>query len=239
MFKSVIVGLTLMAGFAVADSALALGGDGKSAASFNVSIAGVRAGKMDISSNVSGSSYSADINMRATGLVAAVATYKFKASAKGTMSGADSYRPSRYKENSDTGSRKNNVIITYSGGVPKPNKTAAAPSLPGSGQKGTVDPLTAAFALFRDRSKSNLCKTNLTIYDGKRRTSIRMRPGKISGTSATCTGTFKRLGGFSKKKMAEGTSFPISVTYSVKSGVYKVKSLTIKSVRGRATFTRR
>ncbi len=238
MLKNFIAGLAFVAGLTAADSALALGGNGKTSASFNVSIAGVRAGRMDISSNVSGKSYGVDVHLRSTGLVAAVATYKFKSSSRGTRTG-DRYSPTRYKENSDTGKRKNNITITYSGGVPKPSVTSPAPALGGSGQKGTVDPGTAAFATYRDRTKAELCNTRLVIYDGKRRTRLTMRPGKITSTSATCNGTFERLGGFTKKKMAEGTRFPMTVTYKASGGVYKVQSVVVKSERGRATFTRR
>ncbi len=239
MFKTVIAGLAVMASFAVADRAFALGGTGDTSASYNVTVAGIRAGRMDLSSSVNGTSYAASMNLRSTGLLAALAKYKFKASSRGTLSGAQGFRPSKYTENSDTGKRTNNVSITYSSGVPKPSKTAPAPALKGSTQKGTVDPMAAIFAVFRDRAKGDLCKTNLKIYDGKRRTGIRLSPGKITSKSATCNGTFKRLGGFTASKMQEGSSFPLTINYTFTNGVYQVKSVTVKSARGRATFSRR
>jgi hypothetical protein len=53
--------------------------------------------------------------------------------------------------------------------------------LPGKKQVGTIDPMTAIFAAFRDRSRDQRCKGDLEIYDGKTRASLKMaRPERAS-----------------------------------------------------------
>ena len=54
-----------------------------------------------------------------------------------------------------------------------------------------------------------------------------------------CDGFYSRIGGFSDKKITEGTEFPLEIEYELIGGIYQVNWLVIKSPRGRASFSRR
>ena len=126
-----------------------------------------------------------------------------------------------------------------SNGQPIPSEISPEPALPGKKQVGTIDPMTAIFAAFRDRSRDQLCKGDLEIYDGKTRASLKLTPGDITKDSASCTGEYKRVAGFSDDKMAKGTTFPLQIDYQRVGDIYQVRNLTIQSTRGRAQFSRR
>lgn len=235
LFQGAIVALTLVS----ATSVSAFGELGPSNASFNVSIAGIRAGRLDLSAKVTDRQYGVAMNLRSTGLLAAVAKYSFVANVTGHTTGTNAFVPAKYSETSDTGSDTKDITMRYLGGVPQPSKTFPVPALSGKAQKGTIDPLTAIFAVFRDRSAQEFCQTKLDIYDGKRRTQLVLTKGKTDGGTATCSGAFNRVDGFSAQKLAQGTSFPLTVTYSKSGDTYVVKKVEVSSARGRATFSRR
>lgn len=236
MFKAVFLGLGVAVTFAIADPLFALGEDGKSSTSYNVSIKGIRAGRMNISSNVVGQSYGAAMSLRSTGIVAALAKFRFEASSSGTLTGAQGLTPQRYNEKTVNASRQEQMTMRYSNGTPSPSVQAPAPALKASTQKGTIDPMSGIFAVFRDQNAATLCTADHIIFDGKRRTRLKLRPG---ATPTTCEGTFTRLGGFSDAKLAQGTTFPLSISYTQVGDNFQVQRLTIQSARGRAVFSRR
>ena len=108
--------------------------------------------------------------------------------------------------------------MRYSTGQPIPSEISPEPALPGKKQVGTIDPMTAIFATFWDRSRDQLCKGDLEIYDGKTRASLKLTPGDITKDSARCTGEYKRVAGFSDDKMAEGNTFPLEIDYQSRWG---------------------
>ncbi|MGB0799932.1 MAG: DUF3108 domain-containing protein, partial [Planktomarina sp.] len=154
MFKAICFGLCLAVIASVADHAQALGGPGDTSASFNVTIKGIRAGRLTINARMNGAQYSAATRLKSTGIVAALTKFQFDASGIGRMVGPANFRPSKYTEQSDTGRRQSNMTMSYRNGIPTPNVTSPAPALSGSGQGGTIDPMSAIFSTFRDQGSN-------------------------------------------------------------------------------------
>ncbi len=211
--------------------------DGSTNAVFNVAIRGITAGTLTVKGSESGGSYTTTGTLRSGGLVGLVKSLKYTASSKGSVSGS-TFRPTRYDENADTGKRASKTTMTYSGGVPKVVAGSIGDLNPAS-QKGTVDPQTAIYAAFRDVDKADVCKLNVQMFDGKRRSQVQLRSPRADGNMIKCDGEYRRLKGFSAEDMAEKTRFPFNLYYAPTSdGRYRVEKVVTQTLYGNATMTR-
>ena len=218
MFKALFFGLSIALLGGIADRALALGALGKTQASYTVKIAGIPVGLLGIAANTSNRQYAVAGDIRSTGILAAFAKVHFKATSRGWFRGAYGFKPRDYRAESLSKDNQSSMSMHYSTGQPIPSEISPEPALPGKKQVGTIDPMTAIFAAFRDRSRDQLCKGDLEIYDGKTRASLKLTPGDITKDSARCTGEYKRVAGFSDDKMAEGNTFPLEIDYQSRWG---------------------
>lgn len=206
---------------------------------FNIYLRGIKAGQLKYAYSESGSNYSASGIIQSTGIIGALAKYKFTASTSGTLS-KGIYAPRAYREESDTGRRQSEKTISYSNGIPKvserklPKPFWADPAQ----QKGTVDPMTAISIVLNDKTESTVCQTNFDMFDGARRVQITVGSPSKSENGLTCKGLYKRVEGFSNRELSEGRNFPFSVTYVNKSGKYQVSEFDVSTLRGRARFVR-
>ncbi|WP_299303461.1 DUF3108 domain-containing protein [uncultured Litoreibacter sp.] len=212
--------------------------DGSTNAVFSVAIRGITAGTLTVKGSEMGGSYSTTGVLQSGGLVGLVKSLKYTASAKGAVKGS-SFRPSRYDENADTGKRKSKTTMTYSGGVPKVVAGSTGDLNPAS-QKGTVDPQTAIYAAFRDVDQADVCKLNVQMFDGKRRSQVKLASPRADGNMIKCDGEYRRLKGFSAEDMAEKTRFPFNLYYAkTADGRYRVEKVVTQTLYGNATMTRR
>tara|TARA_B110000091_G_C13701890_1_gene426665 strand:+ start:380 stop:1099 length:720 start_codon:yes stop_codon:yes gene_type:complete len=239
VLKALFFGLSLVLFGGIADRALSLGALGETQASYTVKIAGIPVGLLGIAANTSNRQYAVAGDIRSTGIVAAFAKLRFKATSRGWFRGENGFKPRDYIEESLSKGKQSSRSMRYENGRPILSEVSPAPALSGKKQVGTVDPMTAIFATFRDRSRDQLCKGDLEIYDGKTRAILKLTPGNITKDAARCIGGYQRLAGFSEDKMAEGTSFPLQIDYQRVGKIYQVRNLTIQSTRGRAQFSRR
>lgn len=208
---------------------------------FDVYYAGIKAGELRYGMKRNGASYAASGIVKSSGLVAAISDFRFRAESQGRVRGK-TFRPSRYEESSDTGRRKSDKVIRYPGGVPtlersdKPKDYWLDPRRNGD----ALDPLTAVWHLLRDRDSDELCKMDVSYFDGARRVRLTTSRPKSDGDKVLCTGHYIRVGGFSKKEVREGTKFPFKVSYEPKGdGRYKLSRMDVKTLRGRAVLIRR
>jgi hypothetical protein len=212
--------------------------DGSTNAVFNVAIRGISAGTLTVKGTEQSGSYSTTGVLQSGGLVGLVARLKYTASAKGRVNGAR-FQPSRYDENADTGKRKSKTTMTYAGGVPTV-VAGGTGSLNPASQKGTVDPQTAIYAAFRDVNADEVCKLNVQMFDGKRRSQVRLGNPRADGEMIKCDGEYRRLKGFSAEDMAEKSRFPFNLFYAKTSdGRYRVEKVITQTLYGNATMTRR
>ena len=212
--------------------------DGSTDAVFDLAIRGLSAGSLTVKGKEQGGSYATSGVLQSGGMVGLLARLNYTASAKGRVKGAQ-FQPSRYDEIADTGKRKSKTTMTYSRGVPRvvAGETGA---LDPASQRGTVDPLTAIYAAFRDVNAGDVCKLNVQMFDGKRRSQVRLANPREEGGMITCDGEYRRLKGFSAKDMAEKSRFPFNLFYAqTADGRYRVEKVVTQTLYGNASLTRR
>lgn len=211
--------------------------DGSTSAVFKVAVRGLTAGTLTVKGTEQGGSYATSGILKSGGLVGILAKVTYTAKSQGSVRGSV-FRPSRYDESADTGKRKSKTAMTYSGGVPRVVAGDTGDLNPAS-QKGTVDPQTAIYAAFRDVDAANVCKLNVQMFDGKRRSQVQLRSPRADGAMIKCDGEYRRLKGFSAKDMAEKTRFPFNLYYAKTSdGRYRVERVVTQTLYGNATMTR-
>jgi hypothetical protein len=80
---------------------------------------------------------------------------------------------------------------------------------------------------------------DVTYGDGARIGRVHSRPAAREGDEVTCSGTYERRGGFSRKQLEDGDSFPFELRYRHADGVWRLTRLRMDSVHGRAQLVRR
>ena len=207
---------------------------------FNVYVSGLKVGEFDYAVNEKGSRYSLRALMRSTGILGALAKYRYEGLSVGRKK-QGRFFPQKYSENSDTGKRKSNKEMIYKNGVPRLTQSEERKGywLDAKTQKNTVDPLSAIFGLLSDQPLHNPCKQNMTVYDGARRYSIKLVSSHIEDDEMSCRGMFTRLGGYSQKEMSKGTEFPFELQFSKRGNIYHIDRFIMSTLLGRASFVRR
>lgn len=229
------LGIAALCGLVLTGAAWA---DGRTDAVFGVTIRGISAGTLSVKGAEQAGRYETTGILKSGGLLGLVASVKYTAKASGAVRGA-AFRPSRYDEDADTGKRKSRTTMTYSGGVPKVVAGSTGDLSPAS-QGGTVDPQTAIYAAFRDVDADQVCKLNVQMFDGKRRSQVRLRSPRPDGDRILCNGEYRRLAGFSDSDMAEKSRFPFNLYYSkTADGRFRVERVVTETLYGTAVMTRR
>lgn len=207
---------------------------------FDVYFAGLKAGDVQYGMTIEGGQYAATGRVKSSGLIAAIADFRFRADVRGRVTG-DSFQPLLYTESSDTGRRKSDKEIAWTGGIPAlvksedPDDHWADPARQGD----ALDPLTAFWQVLRDRPGDALCTDNITYFDGERRLRLLTAKPKRAGGEVTCRGTYIREGGFSDKAMREGREFPFDIAYRPDGELWEVSRIEVRTLRGRAVLIRR
>ena len=135
---------------------------------------------------------------------------EYTAKTKGQIKDSE-FIPKNYVEYRNKKGKKSTASLSYELGIPQirlyspPRKTNSETINPET-QKGTVDPLTAIYATLADISNGKLCELNLKVFDGKRKSSVKLIPIlKERKGLIMCFGEYKRIAGFSKEDMEEKT----------------------------------
>lgn len=127
-------------------------------------------------------------------------------------------RPTRYRENNDTGRRQSRVDLRFRRGVPEVIEGGAeAPAQPWhldpALQTGTVDSMTALFRLMAPTPDDAPCGWSLATFDGARRSSLTLGPPRAAGTGVACDGAHTRLAGYAPEELEDQTVFPFTVWF--------------------------
>lgn len=212
---------------------------------FDLTIRGIEAATLSFTGKVEGTRYAVSGRLQSAGLVGMLRTIRYEGSSRGSVRNGR-FTPSQYVEKADTGRRKSVAEMRYSRGVPQiksydPPREADQGGLDPATQGGTVDPLTAMFAVLRDVPQGGECNLSLTLFDGERRSQVQLGapvPGKDGGL--TCPGEYRRLEGFSDRDMAEKTRFPFTLALSApEGGMRQTTEVRMETLFGRAVMTRR
>ncbi|PPB80645.1 uncharacterized protein DUF3108 [Albidovulum inexpectatum] len=232
----------------VAAIAMALGGPATGqetfSAVFDLTLRGIHAGTLSVSGAIEGQSYAAAGVLKSGGLVALVRKVRYDARVQGTYRDGR-FVPRQYVEDADTGKRKSRAVMDYVNGVPQlkkydPPRKSRSGDIDPATQGGTVDPLTALFAALRDVPRAEACDLSLTLFDGKRRSQVRIGTPVTDGNGLRCNGEYRRLAGFSEKEMAEKTRFPFTMRLQPgPDGRMKVVEVSMDTIYGKGRLERR
>jgi hypothetical protein len=216
----------------------------KDQAVFDVVIRGITAASLSFSGVQDGNRYAVSGVLKSAGLAALLRKISYTATVKGTVTGAG-FTPSSYVEQADTGKKKSSSTMSYTRGVPSavqytPPREDRERDVDPATQRGTVDTLTALYAILRDVDAGQECRVNLPMYDGRYVSSIALsQPVKTNG-GVTCSGLYKRIAGFKPEEMAERATFPFSLTYRAGAdGRMRVTEVVLESIYGKAAMKRR
>lgn len=213
-------------------------------ARFDVIFRGFKAGQLVFRARQDGTSYQVVGKLQSTGFVGRLVEFSYDAQSSGTLRGTR-YTPSQYTEQAVTGRGAQSSVMRYRAGVPQvrevtPARDPAPWDLSPAQQGGTVDILTALYATLRDQPRANACAVDLIMFDGRRRTSLTLsNPVEQAGGGVTCTGEYRRLGGFHPDDMAERTRFAFTMQMEPVGDVLRVMEISTPTLWGDAYIRRR
>ncbi|MFT3687664.1 DUF3108 domain-containing protein [Paenirhodobacter sp.] len=211
---------------------------------FGFSLKGIPAGQLSINGKIQGGSYGANGVMETTGLLGALRKLRYDAQVSGGFSGGR-FTPMRFDETAQRGSDRYQYVTVYKGGVPvsvsrNPPRKPRATDVDPAKQGGTVDPLTALYAVLRDVDRSEACTFSAYMYDGSKRTQVTLSHPKPSGNGVVCAGEYRRIAGFSAREMQEKAVFPFTLTYAPGPDGKRLQVVSIETdtIIGRGRLTR-
>lgn len=213
-------------------------------ATFDVVIRGISAASLGFSAVEDGGRYAVSGLLKSAGVAAMFRKISYNATAKGAVSGTK-YTPFSYVEKSDNGKKQSTSTMTYSRGVPSavqytPAREGRDKDVSPATQGGTVDTLTALYAILRDVDAGQECKVSLKMYDGRYVSSIAISKPTAQGKAVVCNGQYRRIAGFKPEEMAERTNFPFTLTYEpAANGKMRVTEVAMESIYGKAAMKRR
>lgn len=224
-------------GWAVLGWAVTAGLAAAEQAQFDVTLKGLRVAELVLTDSMADGRYRVQVTIRSDGVAGIVRRVRFQAQSDGAV--ANGFTPQSYTETADTGRRQSRVEMVFDGGVPRV-VTYASPRPDGpelldpASQGGTLDPATALFAGLRDRPVGQGCAEDHAVFDGRRRSSY-----VLTGSGMTCTGTYRRIAGYTPAEMAERTQFAIEVTYATEGDVMRVVEASVQTIYGKMRLKRR
>jgi hypothetical protein len=231
------------AAFALAGLALPALAQEDSTARYDVRVLGIKVGDISLRAVTGGGKYALALKVQTSGLVGLLKRVDFTATSEGRAAGA-SLSPRHYVGQGDTGSRVSGVEMTYLKGVPVPLKLsperAAEPyDVSPADQGGSLDPLTAAYALMRDVAPGKECNRSLHLFDGRRASQVTLGAPVREGDQVSCTGEYRRVAGYSPEELAERTATSFTAIFApTASGQMRLIEATADSFFARAHILR-
>jgi hypothetical protein len=166
-------------------------------AEFDFRIAGIRAGVMGLTATQDGGSYRAEATVRPVGVVNVFSDFSFDGRAEGNVAADGTLVPDQFRSHSISPRDERETRIDWESGTPifvsvvPPRSTAPDPAAQG----GTLDPVSASLALFRDTPVAEVCRKSVDVFDGSRRSRISLGNPHVEGGDIICDGRYQRLEG--------------------------------------------
>lgn len=223
-----------------------IGGSGSLAAqsrtvNFDFYVSGIRAGELTLESERSGGSYTASSRIDTAGIVGIFADFFFDGEAQGRIAADGRLVPERFEGDSRSPRADRKTKIDWKDGTPvsvsvePPRKLQPDPAT----QAGTLDPVSAGLALLGDAPVEDVCDKTVDIFDGSRRTRIRLEAAVAGERGLECGGIFSRLEG-EEHSFAVRREFPFTVVFRANgSGVAELERIESRTSFGRAVIERR
>lgn len=217
--------------------------DIKTSAQYNVSIGAIRVGVFWLDGSTSRRAYTVTSGFQATGFVGGVANAAVTLSARGSIRDG-AFQPISYSEDVSVGRRSGAITMEYDRGVPtvagkKFGDNDGVTPVDAATQKGTLDPLSATFALLRTQPLDDACQLDRFQFDGERRTRIVMGTLMQDGEVWVCTGQFQRLEGYSARDLRRSGVVDVTVRYVRVGEDLVATGAEFTSLRGVLRLTRR
>lgn len=208
---------------------------------FDLSIAGFRAGTMALSTAQSGDDYAAATSIKAAGLLGVLTDFGFDGQASGRIADEGRLVPRRFTADSQSPRAARHTEIDWEDGLPvrvsvePPRSTAPDPARQG----GTLDPVSAGFAVLRDTTVDALCDTTVDVFDGSRRSRLRLSEPVATEGGYFCAGAYSRIEG-EAHSMSDQKEYPFRLFFSPNGeGLVQLERLETDTRFGRAVLTRR
>ncbi len=205
---------------------------------------GLKAGTISINGAENTAAYSVKGLLSPSRLLKTFKDVGYTGSAAGTIR-KGAYFTRRYSGHARTGSRNSIVKMHWKGASPivdrySPERERRDYDITPSKQTGTKDLLTAAYITFKTVTRDDLCNITHDMFDGRRRSQISLNAPKISGDIAICTGSYKRIAGFSAHQMQKGVNFPFTMRYERQNdGTYRFQEFTSEATFGKIRAIRK
>lgn len=208
---------------------------------FDFTVLGIKIGTMSMGVSRSGSAYEAVANVDATGLVGFFTSFFFHAKSHGTVRADGTVVPVRFDAQSKSSRAVRQTTIDWKNGTPAsvsivpPRDDNADPA----DQTGTLDPVSAAFRLLGDMPKGAVCNVTVDMFDGSRRSRLKVGPAAASGSAVTCRGSYTRMKGESLGTL-DKSEFPFTLTYAVgEDGIARIQRIEAPTNFGTAVVARK
>lgn len=209
--------------------------------SYDFHIRGLRVGALTIGATEEGGRYTAKGRIDPTGLIALFADYFFDGTATGRITRDGRVVPARYDAVSKSPRRLRNTEIVWQDGTPvrvsvvPPRSTSPDPAA----QAGALDPVSAGYRLFRDAPPGEICNTSVDVFDGSRRSRLRLAAPVAAGEVLTCEGLFAQIEG-EAHSASQLTEFPFRMTFRTNgSGIAELERVEAPTRYGNAVISRR
>lgn len=209
-------------------------------ASYDFYVSGIKVGTVTLVTDEGAADYSARAKISTAGLLGVFLSFNYDGNAQGALSGGKPV-PTLFTATSVTSGTKKSTRIDWANGAPakvtvnpprsQPLNLAAA--------QGTLDPVTAAFALLRDGPAERMCDTKVELFDGSRRARITLGPRRAEKGGFACGGSYSRLEGEGNSLVsAQDSPFTLRFTQG-SDGTARVRRIETRTGFGSATLERR
>ena len=220
--------------------------EAKTSAQFDVAIGALRVGVFWIDGSTSRRAYTVSSGFQSTGLIGGLADVAVAMTARGTRRDGQFF-PARYGEDVRAGRRQGAIVMTYRNGVPKVSGQKIrdedddddTPPVDAATQKGTLDPLSATFALLHRQPLAGACQVDRFMFDGERRTRVVMTTLRQERDIWVCSGQFLRLAGYSERDLRRSGVVDVVVRYRLEGDDLVATQAQFRSLRGVLRLTRR
>lgn len=204
-------------------------------------IRGLRVGALTLGAEQNGTSYTATGRIDPTGFIALFADYFFDGTATGRIGAEGRVVPVRYDAVSKSPRRLRHTEIEWRDGRPvhvsvePPRSSAPDPAA----QVGALDPVSAGFRLLRDAPAEEICATTVDVFDGSRRSRLRLSAPTARGGELVCAGVFSRVEG-EAHSAGQLDEFPFSMVFRENgAGLAQLERIEAPTKYGRAVISRR
>lgn len=211
-------------------------------ARYNIKLLGAKFAELSLVGSTTAQRYTVASEFATTGLVGALTEIRFLTKASGRRTG-EMFRPRVYSTEEIKGAKREVGGVVWDGKVPRPTGenegVAETRGVSLAEQADAVDPLTAGFMVLRDQPRDGLCKINVAVFDGKRRTRLALSQPRSSGDTVVCSGRFSREAGYSAEALAKARGWNLTVTYEPVGELMRAIEIRTETLYGDGVITRR